>query len=64
MSTVFQVPCPDCGQQMLVEADGGLECANCQRMYHARMGHLYPVSARPPSQPLAQASSPTTPTPS
>ena len=28
MSTVFQVPCPDCGQQMLVEADGGLECAD------------------------------------
>ena len=64
MSTVFEVPCPDCGQQMLVEADGGLECATCQRMYHARMGHLFPVGERPPSQPLAQASSPTTPTPS
>lgn len=64
MSRVFGVPCPDCGQQMLVDADGGLECANCQRMYHARMGHLFPVGERPPSQPLAQASSPTTPTPS
>jgi hypothetical protein len=31
MSTVFQVPCPDCGQQMLVEADGGLECATLAR---------------------------------
>jgi hypothetical protein len=64
MSRVFDVPCPDCGQQMLVEAGGGLECGNCQRMYHARMGHLFPVDERPPSRPLAHASSPTTPTPS
>ena len=64
MSTLFDVPCPDCDQQMLVEADGGLKCAHCQRMNHARMGHLFPVGERPSSQPVAQASSPTTPTPS
>ena len=64
MSTVFEVPCPDCVQQMLVEADGRLECPNCKRMYHARMGHLFPVGERPLAQALARASSPTTPTPS
>ena len=64
MSTVFAVPCPDCGQQMLVEADGRVECANCQRMYQVRMGHLFPVGERPVSRPPAQAISPTAPTPS
>ena len=64
MSRVFDVPCPDCGQQMLVEADGGLDCANCQETYHARMGLLFPVGERRPSRPLTQAGSATTPTPS
>ena len=64
MSTVFEVPCPDCGQHMPVEADGRLQCTNCRRVYHARMGHLFPVGERAPAPFPAQASSPTTPTPS
>jgi tRNA(Ile2) C34 agmatinyltransferase TiaS len=44
MSTVFEVPCPDCGQQMSVAAGGELQCPTCERTYHARMGHLFPVS--------------------
>lgn len=64
MSTVFEVPCPDCGRQMLVGADGRLECVDCERMYRARMGHLFPVGERPLSRSVEQASSPVTPPPS
>jgi tRNA(Ile2) C34 agmatinyltransferase TiaS len=43
MSTVFEVPCPECGQQMSVSAGGELQCPKCERTYRARMGHLFPV---------------------
>ena len=43
MSTVFDVPCPECGEQMSVSAGGELQCPQCERTYHARMGHLFPV---------------------
>lgn len=42
MSTVFDVPCPGCGTQMLVREDGDVECVPCEQRYHARMGHLFP----------------------
>ena len=41
MSTVFGVPCPACGQQM-VRSDGEVECTTCDRRYRVRMGHLFP----------------------
>ena len=43
MSTVFEVPCPECGQHMSVGGGGELECPACERTYHARMGHLFLV---------------------
>jgi endogenous inhibitor of DNA gyrase (YacG/DUF329 family) len=44
MSTVFEVPCPECGHQMRVAANGeDVECPACRRAYHARMGHLFPL---------------------
>jgi endogenous inhibitor of DNA gyrase (YacG/DUF329 family) len=43
MSTVFEVPCPECGRQMAVAAEDELQCPTCERTYHARMGHLFPV---------------------
>ena len=58
MSAVFGVPCPGCGQEMWVTADGDVECAACDQQYHARMGVLFmtdqhpaphPPASRPPS---------------
>jgi hypothetical protein len=46
MSTLFDVPCPDCGRPMSVEADGDLQCSACHLAYHLRMGHLFPTGAR------------------
>jgi len=43
MSTVFDVPCPDCGRTMAVEAEGNLQCPSCRGVYHLRMGHLFPA---------------------
>ena len=43
MSTVFEVPCPECGRRMAVAAEDELQCPTCERTYHARMGHLFPV---------------------
>jgi hypothetical protein len=42
MSTLFDVPCPDCGQQLMAAADGHLECRCCRQTYQLRMGHLFP----------------------
>jgi hypothetical protein len=50
MGTVFGVPCPECGGQMMVESDGDLECPACRRQYHVRMGHLFPVGQPPPAR--------------
>src|SRR6186997_3305414 len=35
MSTIFEVPCPDCGRSMVVEATGNLQCPTCHRGYRA-----------------------------
>jgi tRNA(Ile2) C34 agmatinyltransferase TiaS len=63
MSTIFDVPCPDCGRSMVVEATGNMQCRTCHRVYRARMGHLFAVAeparagmgeksaARPPARP-------------
>jgi hypothetical protein len=50
MSTVFEVPCPDCGRQMSVADECELRCATCDRTYHVRMGHLFPVGEPPDTQ--------------
>jgi len=39
---LFDVPCPDCGQQLRATADGHLECRGCRQVYQLRMGHLFP----------------------
>lgn len=62
MSTVFDVPCPECGRQMVVAAEGELQCPTCQLSYHARMGHLFPVGSESPP-PHVPADRPTAATP-
>lgn len=51
MSTVFGVPCPGCGQQMWITADGDVACAACDRQYHARMGVLFLTEQHPDPHP-------------
>jgi hypothetical protein len=60
MSTIFEVPCPDCGRTMVVETTGNLACQTCLHGYRARMGHLFAVEepprtgrSGPPAQPAA-----------
>jgi hypothetical protein len=43
MSTIFDLPCPGCGEQMATTAEGDVECVACERRYHAGMGHLFPL---------------------
>ena len=43
MSTVFGVPCPECGQQLAAAGGADLQCPACRQTYQARMGHLFPV---------------------
>jgi hypothetical protein len=50
MSTVFDVPCPDCGRQMAIGSDGDLQCPPCEKAYRLRMGHLFPIAESAPSQ--------------
>ena len=57
MSTLFEVPCPECGRQMSVADEDALRCATCDRTYHVRMGHLFPVDEPPGSQ-VATSESP------
>lgn len=64
MSTVFDVPCPDCGRQMPVASDGDLQCPTCQKAYRLRMGHLFPIAERTPSRRPAGAADPATAAPS
>jgi hypothetical protein len=59
MSTVFEVPCPDCGRAMSVDAEVVLHCWSCRLAYQLRMGHLFPVAEAAPTLPAA-ASRPTT----
>jgi hypothetical protein len=44
MSTVFEVPCPECDRQMTLADSGDWECAPCHRQYRARMGHLFALA--------------------
>jgi tRNA(Ile2) C34 agmatinyltransferase TiaS len=60
MSTLFEVPCPDCGRAMSVEGDGDLQCSCCHQAYHLRMGHLFPAGERAPSRRAAHAAGPAT----
>ena len=46
MSTVFECPCPGCGQRMEVRRDGDVECTACDARYRARMGYLLPLPRR------------------
>jgi len=62
MSTIFEVPCPDCGRPMVVEATGNLACQTCHHGYRARMGHLVAVEepprtgpSGPPARPAARS---------
>ena len=57
MSTMFEVPCPGCGQPMWVGAEGDAKCVPCDQRYHAGMGHLFPV-ADPPRDGLAATEHP------
>lgn len=47
MSTVFDVPCPECGQLLQLTAVGHMQCSPCRRTYRARMGHLFLVGEPP-----------------
>ena len=58
MSSVFEVPCPECGRQMSVVGGGELQCATCERTYHARMGHLFPVGEPPGTRVVISESPP------
>ena len=62
MSTVFGVPCPECGQQLSVARTGELQCVACERLYRARMGHLF-LLGEPPGRPIDHPA-PATPAPS
>jgi hypothetical protein len=46
MGTVFECPCPECGQRMDIRCDGDVECAACDARYRARMGYLLPLPRR------------------
>jgi len=46
MSAVFEVPCPECGQQLRAAADLYLQCWHCRQTYQLRMGHLFPAAER------------------
>jgi uncharacterized Zn finger protein (UPF0148 family) len=51
MSTIFDVPCPDCGRPMVVESTGNMQCQTCRHDYRARMGHLFAVAEPPRTRP-------------
>ena len=53
MSTMFEVPCPGCGQPMWVGAEGDAECVPCDQRYHAGMGHLFAQADQSSAQPVA-----------
>jgi hypothetical protein len=57
MSTLFEVPCPECARPMSVDAQGDLRCSTCEQSYHARMGLLFPVG-EPPDAPVIPESPP------
>lgn len=61
MSTVFGVPCPGCGHEMDVRADGDVQCVACDRRYHARMGHLFALDDQCSAQPMATGPRPVEP---
>jgi hypothetical protein len=55
MSTLFDVPCPDCGRRLTVAADGHLQCEGCRQTYQLRMGHLFPSGSQRPSRRAAES---------
>ena len=60
MSTLFDVPCPECGQPLRAAADGHLQCRGCLQSYQLRMGHLFPSGQTRPSRRSAEAAGATT----
>ncbi len=50
MSALFDVPCPDCGQQLTAADDGYLKCRDCRETYQLRMGHLFPAGEQQSSR--------------
>ena len=57
MSTLFEVPCPECGRLMSVAGESELRCTVCERTYHVNMGHLFPMD-EPPDGPVVAESPP------
>jgi hypothetical protein len=55
MSTLFDVPCPNCGQQLRAAGDGQLLCRGCRQTYQLRMGHLFPSGEQRPARRAAEA---------
>jgi hypothetical protein len=43
MSTLFAVPCPECGGWLTTEVTGDLRCPGCVRAYHMSLGVLVPI---------------------
>lgn len=43
MSTLFSVPCPECGGWLTTEVTGDLRCPSCVRAYHVSLGVLVPI---------------------
>ena len=43
MSTLFAVPCPECGGWLTTEVTGDLRCPGCVRAYHVSLGVLVPI---------------------
>jgi tRNA(Ile2) C34 agmatinyltransferase TiaS len=61
VSTIFEVPCPECGRSMSASGGDWLECPTCQRTYQSRMGHLFLSGERPTSTITASATRPPVP---
>jgi len=43
MSTMFSVPCPECGDWLTTEGTGDVRCPRCGRSYHVSLGVLVPI---------------------
>ena len=63
MSALFDVPCPDCGQQLSLASDSRLRCAGCGHTYQLRMGHLFPSGEDEPASLVEDAGAATVSTP-
>jgi uncharacterized Zn finger protein (UPF0148 family) len=46
MSTLFSVPCPECGGWLTTDVTGDLRCPDCVRAYHVSLGVMVPTPER------------------